>query len=193
MSEAVVAWLVAAQLAWQPASVASHAHYRAIAQDLVIVAYDPDEAPLFGGPRGRARTALLLDAVASLESQYRADVDDGRKRGGLGEVCILQVLLPSPRHRVVLRGDTYAYSLDEGWSYADLVEDRQKCVRVALRKMRESLRACHDLSLYTCGRCDATERMAKYRMGRAEGMWRHAPLQMTDEEVAGELALLRVE
>jgi len=183
MMEAVVAWLVAAQFAWQPAPATQREHYEAIAQDIATIAYDPDEAPLFRGPRGRARTALLLDAVASLESQYRADIDDGRKRGSLGEVCVLQVLLPSPRHRVVLKGDTYAYSLDEGWSYADLIDDRQKCIRVALRKMRESLRACHDLSLYTCGRCDEKEMLAKHRLGRAEGMWRHAPFETIDEEI----------
>lgn len=184
MIDQIVAWLTAASLAWVPAvGEAKLELRRSMLRDIADVAYDGAEAPLFDGPRGRARTALLLGAVASFESQYREDVDDGRKRGNLGEVCILQVLLPSPRHRIVMRGDTYAYSTEEGWSYADLVGDRQKCVRAALRKMRESLRACHDLSLYTGGRCDHEEPKAKHRQWRAEGWWRKNPSPLSDDDV----------
>jgi hypothetical protein len=177
---ALVTWLLAAELAWVPAPTVDLPRYEAIARDIASVAFDPDERPLFAGTTEssrRARTALLLDAVASFESFYREDVDNGTKRGALGEVCVLQVLTPSPRTRIVLTADTYRYSEDasEGWSREDMVADRKKCVRAALHKMRESFRACHNLSLYTAGICNADEKAAKNRAWRAEAWWKHHP------------------
>src|SRR4029077_20129005 len=98
----LLSWLLAAQVHWVPATSVDLPRYEGIARDIVAVSFDPEEAPLFAGPRGRARTALFIDAVASFESFYREDVDQGKKRGDLGEVCILQVLLPSSKMRIVM-------------------------------------------------------------------------------------------
>lgn len=182
VGSAIESWLIKAMLAWIPATPVPP-RYEAIAKDIVAVAFESGESPLFSGPHGRSKTALSLAAIASFESQFREDVDDGKARGKLGEVCILQVLLPSPKHRIVMSGDTYSYSLNEGWSYDDLVADRRKCVKAALHKARESWRACHNLSLYTSGACDKDEPKAKHRQWRAEHWWRREPAPFADDDV----------
>ena len=103
--ESLVAYLVAAMIGWVPLHV--HAptesvddardRYESIARDVVSVAFDESESPLFSGPEGRTQTALLMLSVASYESGYREKVDDGRR---LGDHCAL--VLPdagSRRHR----------------------------------------------------------------------------------------------
>lgn len=183
--ELVSAWLLSAALAWAPVVPGAPAKLREdIARDVARVAYDPSERPLYAGEHGRAKSALLVLAIASLESGgFRSDVDAGDKRGSRGEVCIMQLLLKGPGWRISLDSDTYSYSTTDGWSYDDLARDRGKCLRAGYHKVRESLRACRDLSLYTGGKCDANEPKAKHRSGRAEGWWRHAPFTMHDLEV----------
>lgn len=171
-------WLLAAQFFWNPAPTVDHSRYESIAKDIVSVVYDNEEKALFKGEYGKAKTALLIDAIASLESFYREDVDNGTKRGGLGEVCIMQILLPYPSARIVLNEDTYTYSDNEGWSYSDLIADRKKCIRAGLHKVRESFRACHNLSLYTSGTCLENEPKAKFRQWRAENWFNKHPLQL---------------
>lgn len=183
MLEQIVTWVLAASLAWEPTSRNAPLDTRkAIVQDIVAVSFDADVPPIFRGPHGRAKTALELAAIASLESFYREDIDRGAVRGKLGEVCVLQVLLPE--HSLVLVHDdgSYTYSRTEGWGYADLLSDRRKCVRVAHAKARESWRACGNLSLFTSGKCDREEPLAKRRHGRAEGWFRTHPAPVTDED-----------
>ncbi len=94
----VITYLVAAMTTWVPL----HAHaepkeetaarYDAIAHDAITVAYDESEAPLFGGPNGRAETALLMLSVASLESSYQKSVDQGTRKGDHGRsFCMMQI------------------------------------------------------------------------------------------------------
>ena len=87
--DSLVAYLVAAMIGWVPL----HAHapsesideardrYESIARDVVSVAFDESESPVFSGPEGRTQTALLMLSVASYESGYRKKVDDGRRLG----------------------------------------------------------------------------------------------------------------
>ena len=73
--QGLVRYVLAAMLSWVPpaAHVASEApqraleRYRVIAEDIVAVALDEGEKPLFGGADGRARTAVLLASIASWE------------------------------------------------------------------------------------------------------------------------------
>lgn len=170
MLERVAVWLVGAMASWMPAKTpAEQARYETIAKDFASVAFDPAEKPVFDGEDGRAKTALLMAAIASFESGYRADVDDGRVRGDHGTSwCIMQV-------RVI--GKTR-----DGYTGEDLVRDRTKCLRVALRIVRESFAWCKDkaiedkLSGYTIGQCKDNEQLARNRFGRARAWWREHPL-----------------
>ena len=143
----IITWLVAAMFAWTPAKEADRARYTEIASDLVAVAYDPEEQPLFSGPDGRAKTALLLASIAAHESTFRADVEDGRARGDGGTSwCFMQV------HIGV--GKTV-----EGWTGADVTSDRKLCFRAGLHIARESFRMCiaqpvtEKLGAYASGQC----------------------------------------
>ena len=165
----MAAWLLKAMIAWVPAQApADVALYDSIANDFASVALDAAEQPVFPGELGRARTALLMASIASWESGYHAGVDDGRITGdGGSSYCIMQV-------RVI--GKTA-----EGWTGRDLTSDRQKCLRVALRHIRESFRWCHRSALedrlagYTVGSCRENERLSRTRVSRAERFWSRNP------------------
>jgi hypothetical protein len=176
----VVSYLVAAMTAWVPV----HAHaepkedtvarYDAIAHDAIQVAFDESEAPLFGGPTGRTQTALLMLAIASLESSYQKAVDDGTKVGDHGKsYCLMQI-----RVGPGLTAD--------GWSGWDLVNDRTKCFRAGLHILRGSFQACRNLELrdrmsaYATGRCTPGEEKSRLRVGRALAWWdTHEPPTLT--------------
>ena len=98
--ESLVSYLVAAMLAWVPphahAPVESRDHvlerYESIARDVLSVALDENEAPVFDGPDSRAETALLMLAVASYESSFSKRVDEGVRRGDNGHsYCLMQI------------------------------------------------------------------------------------------------------
>jgi hypothetical protein len=174
---ALVSYLFAAMMAWAPP--ADHDYYAArqdtveryesIAHDIADVALDPNEPPLFGGPEGRAQTALFVTAIAFYESGgFRRDVDAGvgkRSRGDSGRSwCLMQINL----------GDGLT---PQRWSGRDLVQDRQKCIRAGLGRIRESFALCRALPLddrlsgYTKGRCVADEDLSHRRMRRAMQWW----------------------
>lgn len=173
----LITYLLSAMLAWAPAKTHDYyasredttARYESIARDVAEVALDPNEAPLFGGPEGRAQTALLVASIASYESGgFRRDVDLGsgkRSRGDGGRSwCIMQVNVGN--------GVTA-----EGWTGRDLVQDRHKCIRAGLALIRESFSLCHALTLrdrlsgYTTGRCTADEDLSHRRFHRAMEWW----------------------
>jgi hypothetical protein len=157
-------------LSWVPPSahaphedeVAALARYRRIATDIVAVAFDPREAPLFDGPDGRVKTAVVLAAIASMESGLARRIDDGSVRGDHGVAWGL--------FQVHCFG-----KVAEGWSCRDLVDDREKGVRVALRMARQSFAACRGLelldrlSVYTTGQCYSGQHESRARLERAMG------------------------
>jgi hypothetical protein len=176
--ENLVQYLVAAMVAWvplhhhlpseQPDDV--HARYESIARDLVTVAADEEEAPLFNGPDARVQTAVLMLSVASFESSFRKSVDDGRGLGDRGlSYCLMQIHVGGGLTR-------------EGWTGPQLVKDRKLCFRAALHILRASFGACHSLPLedrlsaYASGHCFAEAAISRSRVGRARAWWRaHAP------------------
>jgi hypothetical protein len=198
----VVAWLLTASMHWLPIPAPTQrcpfsagpelhgmtpeaygALRRSIAADVATVALDPAEAPVFPGGDGRARTALLMMAIARYESGYDPLVDRGQVFGPAGEVCIMQVLVDA-RYDAARRATVTA----EGWTRAELGSDRLKCLRAALHKIAASARICGDarsplnaahgalvgadlLSLYTSGRCSAGSPSARHRYELAEA-WR---------------------
>ena len=146
--------------------------YASIAHDVAEVALDSNEDPLFDGEGARAQTALLLTAVASFESGFRKEVDQGSIRGDSGRSwCILQVQV---------FGRTA-----EQWTGKDLIEDRKRCVRASLHRMHDSFEACkklpqvHRLSGYTRGRCGPDPK-AEWRMRREMNWWKAHPFVATD-------------
>ncbi len=115
---------LAAQPGWEETPAAREARYLAIATDVAAVVYAPDARTLYAGPRGRARTAALLVAVAVLESGLAADVDLGpcyRGRDGRSSRC------DSGR----------AHSLWQVHS-PEVAGDRRAAAREALRRSRGS-------------------------------------------------------
>src|SRR5512142_1412193 len=104
----IVGWALAFMLAVAPPGTRrgetreeTIARYTQIATDAVAVAYDPANAPLFGGTGGRARTAGLMLAVAFHESGFRRDVDFGigpSSRGDSGQSwCLMQIKVGTGR------------------------------------------------------------------------------------------------
>lgn len=177
MIELVTTWLVGAMVAWvPPLHDADRVRYESIAHDVVAVAFDAQEQPAFTGVDGRARTALLMASIASFESGYRADVDDGRVTGDHGRsFCLMQV-------QVI--GKTA-----EGWTGQDLTSDRKKCFRAALKRIRISFDWCKDhaiedrLAGYTSGQCRDGEHLARDRFFRARSYWSRTPFSPPDDLV----------
>jgi hypothetical protein len=184
----LIAWLTGAMLAWtlpQPQHDVERARYERIAEDAVRVAYDPEEPPLFRGDQARARTATLLVAWASYESNFRASVDDGRERGDGGAAwCLMQV---HPEVGIVLEQGAGYYFDASGLKGHDLVRSRETCFRVALHMLRASSRACARLagsdrfSVYATGQCVEGERESRRRFERALAWSRLHPIPVTDD------------
>jgi len=157
----LAAWIFLAMSAWVPPGETDAARYQEIAQDIADVAI---EAPLYEGSDGKAKTALLMAAVASFESFYRKDVDSLKVKGDNGAaLCLMQV---HPR-----KGED--------------LSDRKNCLRIALLRMHESFTRCANLPLsyrlsgYTRGSC-AEDKSSAYRMYRATRFWKEHPFTGVD-------------
>lgn len=164
------------------------ARYQSIADDIVAVAFDPNEAPVEGGSStlARARTAALLATVAVKESRLALDVDKGpcyRGPKGLGERCdrgqsftMWQIM--------VGKGRTAA-----GFTGPQLNADRKSAAREALHRMAGSFRTCGRwgakarLNIYASGSCGAGEDAGFAHLE----FWRKA-LKAYPPPKAGELA-----
>ncbi len=176
----LAAYLLTAMISWMPTKVhhregeaTALARYEAIATDIAKVALDESEVPLFAGEDGRTQTALLVASIASFESHFRADVDEGRARGDKGiSICIMQIQV---------HGKTL-----EGWSAKDLIDDRGKCVAAGLHLIRESFSMCKHMSLrhrlagYTSGRCEE-DPASESRVGRAVKWMKEHPTPVPDK------------
>src|SRR5205823_6059111 len=86
MLKALTTYLLSAMLSWMPARNQQHretadaaqARYETIAADVAATALDPNEPPVYQGPDGRVKTALVLLSLAFWESAFRVDVDRGQ-------------------------------------------------------------------------------------------------------------------
>ncbi|MEO8876305.1 MAG: hypothetical protein ABI461_12020 [Polyangiaceae bacterium] len=176
--ETLSAWLLTAMVAFSPpqaqreGEAAALVRYGDMAQDFARIALDEAEAPLFEGDSGRPQTALLMAAVASYESGYRSDVDVGTVKGDHGKaLCIMQV-------------QVYGKTA-ENYTRDEVMNDRQKCLKVALHRMRQSFTMCHSLKLvnrlagYTVGSCKEEEK-SEWRVLRALNFWKAHPFKDVD-------------
>ncbi len=109
-----------------------------------------DARPLFRDDETRAKTALLVVAVAFRESSFRNDAVSRT-----GDHCLLQV-----------------------HGRPELADDVVACVRVGLAMMRESFRMCreHPLAFYAEGPrgCSSAraQRISRDRLALAERLYR---------------------
>jgi len=176
----IVFWLVTVIAAWVPpgrkiemfpeakeTKQEALDRYKSIAEDLVAVAFDPEEKPLFRGSdwSARSKTALLLASVALKESGYRKDVDFGLGKMGRGDqgrsVCLLQLNVGTGK--VPLPG------VPGTWGAEDLLADRKKCFRAGLGMIRRSMSACRgsilkSLAGYTSGSCEKGQQSSENRV-----------------------------
>lgn len=155
---------------WAETAAERGERYAAIAADLEAVVYDPEVKPIFRGPRGRAKTAALIMAVAFHESGFARDVDFGpcyRGKSGDGTRC------DSGRAACLMQVHADHGKTPDGWTLQELFEDRKKCFRAGLRLLRSSFGQCranayeHRLAAFASGRCDRglTESAALIRLG----------------------------
>lgn len=168
---AMTAWVPAENHAWYQTPEQTAGHYQDIASDIVEVAMDPDEIPVFDGPDGRAETALLLASIASWESAFNQRTDEGKsiRKGdndGGKAVGIWQTHW---------RGNPF------GWSRSDIANDRKKAARLALFRIRESFGACRNfplesrLTVYATGQACRPTEVSKQRVSRALRWWKAHP------------------
>jgi hypothetical protein len=174
--DTLVTYLVAAMTAWVPAKAQPESpeetmtRYEGIAHDVAAVAFDEGEEPLFPGRDARVQTALFMLSIASFESAYRKDVDQGLGRGDHGRsYCLMQIRVGEGTTR-------------EGWTGRQLVTDRKMCFRSALHILHGSFNVCRHLpiedrmSAYATGRCFENADISRSRVGRARAWWTaHAP------------------
>ena len=94
------------------------------------------ESPMFGADPDKRKTASWLVAISFRESSFKNDITSKT-----ADHCAFQIHL-SPGAKTT-----------EGWSAADLRDDAGKCVAVAFRMLRTSLRLCeaHPLAWYAEG------------------------------------------
>ena len=195
MNALLVVWLTLAMLAWCPPPKGKEGpetmRYATIAWTALDVAFDPAEKPLFDGPHGRSKTALQLLAIAGFESSFRRDVQMGQTRGKAGDSCLMQIIPASAgikKKRMQLTPLLYKWSeprLEPGPDdiRAEDIEgpDAHLCFRLGLHIVRESFQICHDLSMYTNGKCNK-ELKAKHREQRAHQHYRMHPAPISDDD-----------
>lgn len=184
----VMIWLVSLMLSMQPSlPVGSEPYetlsqreqrYSSIVEDVLTVTYDPEERPLVSGPRGRLESALIVLASAYDETRWRPGVEtlEGHAalaRHGLVDggrsYCMMQVHLGP-------RGKTR-----EGWTGADLLDDRTKCIRAGYHVMQRAFGACwrlpklERLAAYVSGGCDIGRERSRSRLAMAQRWMQRAP------------------
>jgi hypothetical protein len=192
----LIGYVLAAMLAWFPLSkhpepeVKSAARYAEVARAIAEVALDPGEPPLFDGPAGRARTALVDAGIAALEGGFRAYVDDG----SCNAVAFLAGRRPHCDHGraysiwqiqtargMSLHGDTWQWwslrSPEARITGPDLIADRKLAARLALHIARKSIRDYGSLCAYTGEKCRGAHPNADARLALADRWWRSHPFR----------------
>lgn len=158
------------------------ARYESIATDVASVV--SEEKPLFKGPTGRIKTALVILSIMNFESSFRRDVDLGlgklAKGDGGKSVCLMQLNIGDKR--------TFAWNTEklrmaapndppnevvEGWDQKELLADRKKCIRAGYRIIKMSFDATSKLPVtewlrvYASGNVENGSQASKTRMNLA--------------------------
>lgn len=138
----LLAWVIAASTLLAP----GRSHDRLAT---AIATRAEAEAPLFTADEDRRKTAALLVAIAFRESSLRADAVGDFARGRPTSFCAFQLHLPGIKTA-------------EGWSGADVLADPDKCVTVAMRLLRDSMKSCPSvpIGVYAAGPLGCTSAQA---------------------------------
>jgi hypothetical protein len=129
-------------LAWVLAASASLAPGRSHdALGGAIAARAESEPALFKDDLDRRKTASFLIAISFRESSLRADAVGDMHAGKPTSFCAFQINLP------------WGKKTPEGWTGPELAADPDKCVTVAMRMIRSSMKLCpeHPLAWYAEG------------------------------------------
>jgi hypothetical protein len=170
--------------------------YQSIAEDVVAVAFDPAERPLYGGPNGRAKTVVTLLSVAFHESGFAKDVDIGpcyRGKNGKDQRC------DGGASSCVLQIKIGAGTTTEGWTQADLFADRKKCFKAGKRLLARSFKACsrlgpdHLFDAFASGVCGLGNKRARELASLVSTFHGHAKPPGPDSEFLQELVAVQEE
>jgi hypothetical protein len=165
----LLAWVVAASTLLAP-----NGPHAPLAE--AIAARVEAEAPLFKGDDDRRKTAAFLIAIAFRESSLRPNAVGDHVAGKPTSFCAFQIHLP------------FGAKTGEGWTGADLAEDPDKCVTVALRMLRQSMQACsaHPLAYYASGPsgCEnvRAQRISRDRLAIAQRLLRDVRVPVTSAD-----------
>ena len=180
------------------------ARRESIAKDVVDVVYADTLPPLFTGPTGRAQEVPLVLSLMQHESGFRRDVDLGigpAARGDGGRSwCMMQIQVGGGRTGDwnVKKGRFFqtndpADEIVKGWTGAELVGDRRKCITAGLRIIRLSFSSTSGmdvmerLRVYASGKVDAGSEASHKRMGLAVKWFSAHPVPDTDDNVVKRL------
>lgn len=193
--KALSAYILTAMTAWVP--INQHAYYEKeeetttryenIATDIAQVALNPSEPPLFAGDPdvARVKTALLVTSFASLESSFKASVDDGRERGDHGTAwCLMQI---RPALGLFLEGTGYDFAVhrpkqwrvenaDRILKGTDLIATRTTCLIVGLHMLRQD-------KIYGYTGEGKGGKKAEHRLNRAKKWYAEHPFPVVEDEV----------
>lgn len=158
------------------------ARYESIARDTATVV--SEEEPLFRGPMGRAKTAMVIMSIMKHEGAFRKDVDTGvgkMARGDHGRsVCLMQVNVGTGRtfawntkkNKPAAPADP-AEEVAPGLTAQEMLANRQNCIRAGYRVIKVSfgasggLPATEWLRVYASGSREGGSRESRSRMGLA--------------------------
>lgn len=138
----------------------AYARYMTHVENIVEVALDPTEKPLFAGENGRLKTALAIASIETFESFLKKGPIHGdchenpdrqcKKSTDIPHSFCHMQIQPGPTG-IVLDTDTYHFAKEGevGYKGADLDNDAKLCNKVGLHMMRESFQSRGDLSIYS--------------------------------------------
>lgn len=145
--------------------------YKAIANDIIYVVYNPKTKPLFKGPNGRSRTVSVILSVMFHESAFmrHVDYDLGKySRGDSGQSwCMMQLRIGEGRtmkwnlaeDRPIAWNDPKE-DIFNGYTGEELIQNRQLCIGEGLKILR--------LSFSVCGKLPIEDRLRSYASGSCE-------------------------
>ncbi len=208
----LIQYILVAIMAWVPVGNLTpygetedevKARLHSVAEDIVTVAMDASEPPVFARADGRVKTALLNAAIASMETGFQKFVDDGScnradyhadRRGdcdGRHAFSLWQIHVTGNGYVLLEDGSLssrmYA-APDVLQTHAviggpELIADRKVAIRVAQRIERESLRYHGSLCAYSGESCmDDRHPKAKARLDRAVNYYQAHPFTDTIPE-----------
>ncbi len=204
--EALITYIFTAILSWCPLATyfvpygetpaAAQARMHQIAEDIVTVAMDASEPPVFAGPTGRIKTALLNAAIPSKETSFQTFVEEGKcnERGYHADLrgncdggtawSFWQIHIFGGGY--ILLDDGTLSSRDAMPRIASarpdvvingprLIADRQIAARLAQRLERSTMKSYGSLCAFSGEPCNGRHPKADARLERAMDYWAKHP------------------